>query len=232
MLGRSTRSFAASTRIRTTCSEPTRPRAASCVRALRPGASAVSAILTADKVRRARADPCRGALRGDASRVRRCRSRYQLRAEYGPAGAIVIDDPYLLHADARRARPAPDQRGAPRAGSTSASARASSSIEGVHGTAFAVWAPSARAVSVVGDFNFWDGRVHQMRSLGAERHLGAVRPRDRRRAALQVRDPRRRRLPAAEGRPATRQEAEHPPRTASVVNERPHHWAASDEALA
>ena len=35
------------------------------------------------------------------------------------------------------------------------------------GTAFAVWAPSARTVSVVGDFNAWDGRVHPMRSLGS-----------------------------------------------------------------
>ena len=36
-------------------------------------------------------------------------------------------------------------------------------IDGVRGTAFAVWAPSARSVSVVGDFNFWDGRMHPMR---------------------------------------------------------------------
>jgi 1,4-alpha-glucan branching enzyme len=35
-------------------------------------------------------------------------------------------------------------------------------IPGVH---FAVWAPSAQRVSVVGDFNNWDGRVHQMRKL-------------------------------------------------------------------
>ncbi len=33
-------------------------------------------------------------------------------------------------------------------------------------TAFAVWAPNARGVRVVGDFNFWDGRAHPMRSLG------------------------------------------------------------------
>ena len=34
------------------------------------------------------------------------------------------------------------------------------------GTAFAVWAPNARGVRVSGDFNFWDGRAHPMRSLG------------------------------------------------------------------
>jgi len=34
------------------------------------------------------------------------------------------------------------------------------------GTAFAVWAPNARGVRVVGDFNHWDGRGHPMRSLG------------------------------------------------------------------
>ena len=39
-------------------------------------------------------------------------------------------------------------------------------IDGVAGTSFAVWAPNARRVSVVGDFNGWDGRHHPMRLLG------------------------------------------------------------------
>ena len=39
-------------------------------------------------------------------------------------------------------------------------------IDNIKGTVFRVWAPSARRVSVIGDFNGWDGRVHQMRSLG------------------------------------------------------------------
>ena len=34
------------------------------------------------------------------------------------------------------------------------------------GTSFAVWAPNARGVRVIGDFNHWDGRAHPMRSLG------------------------------------------------------------------
>src|SRR6185436_5543105 len=40
-------------------------------------------------------------------------------------------------------------------------------IDGVAGTSFAVWAPNAQRVSVVGAFNHWDGRVHAMRNLGA-----------------------------------------------------------------
>ncbi len=38
-------------------------------------------------------------------------------------------------------------------------------IDDTEGTYFAVWAPNALRVSVVGDFNGWDGRVHQMRRL-------------------------------------------------------------------
>jgi 1,4-alpha-glucan branching enzyme len=40
-------------------------------------------------------------------------------------------------------------------------------VEGIPGVNFAVWAPNAERVSVVGDFNRWDGRVHPMRVLGA-----------------------------------------------------------------
>ncbi len=37
----------------------------------------------------------------------------------------------------------------------------------ISGVGFAVWAPNARGVRVVGDFDFWDGRAYPMRSLGA-----------------------------------------------------------------
>ena len=39
--------------------------------------------------------------------------------------------------------------------------------DGVEGVSFAVWAPNAERVSVVGDFNIWDGRRHPMRRRGS-----------------------------------------------------------------
>ena len=40
-------------------------------------------------------------------------------------------------------------------------------VKKITGTAFSVWAPNARAVRVVGNFNYWNGRRHAMRSLGS-----------------------------------------------------------------
>ncbi len=39
--------------------------------------------------------------------------------------------------------------------------------QGVLGAKFAVWAPEALSVSLVGDLNFWDGRLHPMRQMGS-----------------------------------------------------------------
>lgn len=40
-------------------------------------------------------------------------------------------------------------------------------VKGIGGVQFAVWAPAARSVSVIGDFNGWDRRFHAMRVLGS-----------------------------------------------------------------
>lgn len=39
-------------------------------------------------------------------------------------------------------------------------------VDGIEGTIFAVWAPNARAVSVMGDFNGWDAAAHKLRCKG------------------------------------------------------------------
>jgi len=87
--------------------------------------------------------------------------RYRLRARYGD-DLVELEDPYRfppilsdydLHllAEGRHLR-LYDKLGAH-----------PMELEGVHGVGFAVFAPGARRVSVVGDFNFWDGRRHAMR---------------------------------------------------------------------
>ena len=88
--------------------------------------------------------------------------------------------------------------------------------QGVKGTAFAVWAPSAVSVRVVGDFNGWDGRRHPMRALGAsgvwELFVPDVAPGARYKYEILTGD--HHLLLKAD--PMARQ-AEVPPRTASVV---------------
>ncbi len=98
-------------------------------------------------------------------------------------------------------------------------------MEGVAGTSFAVWAPSARKVSVVGDFNHWDGRVHPMRLRHGpgvwEIFLPGVGP-----GALykyEIRGPHGNLMPLKADPYAFY--AEQPPRTASVVHGLPkHEW--------
>ena len=92
----------------------------------------------------------------------------------------------------------------------------SSPLGDVHGTAFAVWAPSAIGVRVVGDHNHWDGTGTPMRSLGSsgvwEVFVPGVGTGTRYKFAVLGRDGvwRTKADPLA-------QHTEHPPATASVV---------------
>ena len=90
-------------------------------------------------------------------------------------------------------------------------------VEGVEGVRFAVWAPNARRVSVVGDFNAWDGRRHPMRrriEAGVwEIFIPRLRPGARYKYELLGADGA---LLPLKADPCAG-EAEHPPATASVV---------------
>jgi 1,4-alpha-glucan branching enzyme len=88
---------------------------------------------------------------------------YRLHVDGGPAaGGRALDDPYrfgfvLGELDLHLLAQGAHWRAWHVLG---ANAR---TVDGVAGTAFAVWAPNARRVSVVGTFDGWDGRVHPMR---------------------------------------------------------------------
>jgi 1,4-alpha-glucan branching enzyme len=95
--------------------------------------------------------------------------------------------------------------------------------EGVEGTSFAVWAPNARAVRVVGDWNGWDGRVDPMRALGVsgvwETFIEGVGPGARYKYELVTREG----MLRLKSDPMARQ-CEVPPATASVVTRSEHVW--------
>jgi 1,4-alpha-glucan branching enzyme len=101
-------------------------------------------------------------------------------------------------------------------------------VDDVAGTAFAVWAPNARAVSVVGDFNGWDGRLNPMRSLGAsgiwELFVPAVAEGER--YKYELKGPHGELLPLKADPYALA--AEVPPATASRVYRSGHEWRDDD----
>ena len=136
---------------------------AGVVRALRPDAASMEVVLD---------DGSRLAMRRtDEAGVFEARvgdrvDSYRLRADYADGMSVIFDDPYRfwptvgdldlhLFGEGRHHR---------LHRVLGAHVR---EHQGVQGTSFAVWAPNAKAVRVVGDFNLWDGRVHPMRSLGA-----------------------------------------------------------------
>ena len=104
-------------------------------------------------------------------------------------------------------------------------------IDGVGGVSFAVWAPNARSVRIVGEFNSWDGRLLQMRSLGSsgiwELFVPDVEP-----GALYKYE-----ILTAQGDLKLKTDpiafaTEAPPSTACIVHESSYEWGDSDWVLA
>jgi len=103
------------------------------------------------------------------------------------------------------------------------------SVEDIDGVVFAVWAPNASRVSVVGDFNLWDGRRHPMRFHPAagiwELFIPSIKEGARYKFEIKARDGRL--LPLKADPVAF--SAERPPATASVVCRLDHHrWRDED----
>jgi 1,4-alpha-glucan branching enzyme len=134
------------------------------VRAFRPAASAVRVLLDGDGSVPLEPVHPGGVFEGVVAGAE-LPLEYRLEVDY-PEGTVTVDDPYRFgptigELDLHLIGEGRHQELWERLG---AHVR---ELDGVEGTSFAVWAPSARAVSVVGDFNFWDGRLYPMRSLGA-----------------------------------------------------------------
>ncbi len=135
------------------------------VRVFRPDASRVTLLIDGEEEPRAmtRVEPA--GLFSLWLRRRRELFGYRLQIQFGDGSSIMMRDPYSflptvgdldlhLMGELRHDRPYEVLGAHVR------------EPGGVSGVAFAVWAPNARSVSVVGDFNSWDGRIHMMRSMG------------------------------------------------------------------
>ena len=151
---------------------------------------------------------------------------YQLEVDYGDGGKFTIEDPYAFLPTIGEL----DQHLIGEGRHEELYNKLGAHViehHSVTGTAFAVWAPSARAVSVVGDFNAWDGRLHAMRSLGAtgiwELFLPGVGPGARYKFEILTQD-HQILLKADPYAFAT----EVPPKTASIVFQSGHEWTADD----
>jgi 1,4-alpha-glucan branching enzyme len=87
---------------------------------------------------------------------------YRLEVENGAAGRRLVEDPYRFPStlgalDLQLLGEGTHYKAYERLGAHP------TTLQGVAGVVFAVWAPNARRVSVVGDWNGWDGRQHPMR---------------------------------------------------------------------
>ena len=91
--------------------------------------------------------------------------RYRLRANYGDGNEVEFEDPYrfpptLSEFDLYLLGEGTHHKSYEKLGAHL------TEVEGVPGVGFAVWAPNAQRVSVVGNFNNWNGRRHPMRVRG------------------------------------------------------------------
>ena len=195
------------------------------IRALRPGAAAVTVHTddgaTAELEQIHPAGVFEGMVEGAELPL-----AYQLEVDYGDAGSYTIHDPYsfaptLGEVDLYLIGEGRHEEIYEKLGSHPIE------HQSVRGTAFAVWAPSARAISVVGDFNAWDGRLHAMRSLGSsgvwELFLPEVEAGTRYKYEIIGADNEL----VLKADPYA-QEAEVPPQTASVVFSSHHGWSKED----
>src|SRR5437763_8588940 len=153
---------------------------------------------------------------------------YRLEVDYGEAGKFTIEDPYAFVPTIGEL----DQHLIGEGRHEELYDRLGAHVRehhGVTGTAFAVSAPAARAVSVIGEFNSWAGRLHAMRSLGStgiwELFLPAVGPGARYKYEILTQD-HQILLKADPYALAT----EVPPKTASVVFGPQHAWSEGDQA--
>ncbi len=203
------------------------------IRALRPGAINVIAVVGAPEsplrdntTRLQQIDPAgvfEGVIEGAELPL-----RYELEVDYGAAGTFMAPDPYsfsptlgeldLYLIGEGRHEQLYELLGAH-----------IREHQGVTGTAFAVWAPAARAVSLIGDFNHWNGVSHPMRSLGSsgiwELFVPAIAEGSRYKyeVVTQEGEVRVKADPYA-------QEAEVPPATASIVARSHHRWSEPESA--
>ncbi|MDE3132784.1 MAG: 1,4-alpha-glucan branching protein GlgB, partial [Acidobacteriota bacterium] len=203
------------------------------IRALRPGATAVAALLDAD------ADADDGEARIELKQVHpvglfqatvkgaELPLHYRVQATYGDQATHTEVDPYVflptlgeldlyLIGEGRHERIYELLGAHPRI------------HQDIAGTAFAVWAPAARSVSVVGDFNFWNGQAHPMRSLGGsgvwELFIPGVEAGGRYKFEILT--------PTGELRLKAdpyAQQAELPPQTASVITRTKHDWSPAEQ---
>jgi len=157
--------------------------------------------------------------------------RYKLKVDYGSDEKFTLEDPYafsptLGELDLHLIGEGRHEELYDRLGSHVRSMSIGSHPP-VDGTAFAVWAPAARAVSVVGDFNSWDGRLHAMRTMGSggiwELFLPGVGAGARYKYEIMTAD-----LELNLKADPFAQETELPPKTASVVTESQHRWSPED----